>query len=100
MNSKIRVNKIVESVLKDEPRTRSDDFLLVKSVWTIIKPTICDCSYGAIAILHEKYKLPGFETITRARRDLQRKNIDLRACDDMRRIRAEEEELYKNTYER
>ena len=48
-----------------------------------------------IMMFHKTYGLPSIESITRARRLLQRKYPELRADREVEKIRAEEEKQYR-----
>lgn len=72
----IRLEKIVEEVLQKEPLTREDDCYLILMVVQKLFPE--DYSKPFYKVMTEaKYKGISFESITRARRKVQRNHPEL-----------------------
>lgn len=73
---KIRTTEIyVKDALENDPRTRTDDYLLIEAV--ISKMVNTDVSFRSIMQNHNELGLPSLETITRCRRKLQREYPEL-----------------------
>ena len=67
---------IVYEILKNQPETRKDDYLLIEQVIDRIIPTQ-DLSFKNVMTNHKELGLPSLESITRCRRKLQAGNPDL-----------------------
>ena len=67
---------IVYEILKDQPETRKDDYILIERVIDRIIPTQ-DLSFKNVMTNHKELGLPSLESITRCRRKLQAENPDL-----------------------
>ena len=95
MNCKLK--NIVKDTLTNIEKTRSDDYMLT---YFVIKKYLDDKNikieyFYQIMMFHKTYGLPSIESITRARRLLQRKYPELRADREVEKIRAKEEERYR-----
>lgn len=95
MNCKLK--NIVKDTLTNIDKTRSDDYMLT---YFVIKKYLDDKNikieyFYQIMMFHKTYGLPSIESITRARRLLQRKYPELRADREVEKIRAEEEKQYR-----
>lgn len=95
MNCKLK--NIVKDTLTNIEKTRNDDYMLT---YFVIKKYLDDKNikidyFYQIMMFHKTYNLPSIESITRARRLLQRKYPDLRADREIEKIRAEEEKQYR-----
>lgn len=95
MNCKLK--NIVKDTLTNIEKTRSDDYMLT---YFVIKKYLDDKNikieyFYQIMMFHKTYGLPSIESITRARRLLQRKYPKLRADREIEKIRAKEEERYR-----
>ena len=95
MNCKLQ--NIVKDTLTNIEMTRNDDYILT---YFVIKKYLDDKDikidyFYQIMMFHKTYGLPSIESITRARRLLQRKYPELRADREVEKIRAKEEERYR-----
>ena len=95
MNCKLQ--NIVKDTLTNIERTRNDDYILT---YFVIKKYLDDRNmkieyFYQIMMFHKTYGLPSIESITRARRLIQRKYPELRANREVEKIRAEEEKQYR-----
>ena len=95
MNCKLK--NIVKDTMTNIAKTRSDDYMLT---YFVIKKYLDDKNikieyFYQIMMFHKTYGLPSIESITRARRLLQRKYPELRADREVEKIRAKEEERYR-----
>lgn len=95
MNCKLK--NIVKDTLTNIEKTRNDDYMLT---YFVIKKYLDDKNikieyFYQIMMFHKTYGLPSIESITRARRLLQRKFPELRADREVEKIRAKEEERYR-----
>lgn len=64
-----RIKDMVEIILKDTPRARDDDYILIKEVYRRFCGVTKENGFFEVMDLHRG--LPSFESITRARRKLQ-----------------------------
>ena len=92
-----KLRNIVKDTLTNIERTRNDDYILA---YFVIKKYLDDRKmkiddFFQVMIFHKTYGLPSIESITRARRLLQRKYPELRADREVEKIRAKEEERYR-----
>lgn len=95
MNGKLK--NIVKDTLTNIEKTRNDDYMLT---YFVIKKYLDEKNmkieyFYQIMMFHKTYGLPSIESITRARRLLQRKYPELREDREVERIRAEEEKQYR-----
>lgn len=95
MNCKLK--NIVKDTLTNIEKTRNDDYMLT---YFVIKKYLDEKNikieyFYQIMMFHKTYGLPSIESITRARRLLQRKYPELRADREIEKIRAKEEERYR-----
>lgn len=95
MNCKLK--NIVKDTLTNIKKTRNDDYMLT---YFVIKKYLDEKNikieyFYQIMMFHKTYGLPSIESITRARRLLQRKYPELRADREVEKIRAKEEERYR-----
>ena len=73
-----KIEDVVKEVLELYPDTRKDDFILIYRVYkeineaAMIRELFCE-----IMINHHMYGLPAFESITRARRKVQKEYPEL-----------------------
>ena len=95
MNCKLK--NIVKDTLTNIKKTRNDDYILTYFVIKkyLDKKNIKIEYFYQIMMFHKTYGLPSIESITRARRLLQRKYPELRADREVEKIRAKEEERYR-----
>lgn len=75
-----KLNQKVERILRSKPRTRNDDFLLINEVYKEYISTQ-SMSFDLLSKMHRELELPPFESITRTRREIQKDNEELKACD-------------------
>ena len=92
-----RLKNIVKDTLTNIEKTRNDDYMLT---YFVIKKYLDEKNikieyFYQIMMFHKTYGLPSIESITRARRLLQRKYPELRADREVEKIRAKEEERYR-----
>lgn len=92
---KNRVDNTVKNLLENYPHLRSDDFMLIGMVCKILSNIDCTTTFNSVINNHKTYNLPSFESITRARRKLQRRYPHL-SNKKMKEIRKEEEIKYIN----
>lgn len=72
-NNLYKIEEIVEKVLRQNKDTRSDDFILIYRVFKEINENVVIRSpFFEVMLNHKEYGLPAFESITRARRKLQK----------------------------
>ncbi len=95
MSTVKKVESVVKFILEENKEARDDDFLLVALACRRMCPGVMGETFTSVLANHKDYKLPSFESITRARRKLQAANENLRSSERVRRIRSEEEEEYR-----
>ena len=87
-----RLKAQVHTILIEYPKTRKDDFLLVKEVMKNYADTET-LSFDFIMANHKCYELPSFAGITRARRKIQEEDPSLKD-EQMSEIRKEIEDEF------
>lgn len=92
MKPKLIENKVLE-VLKEHPRTRKDDFILILEVYKSYG--VADYTFQHVMTYHSLLGLPSMHTITRARRKLFEKYPELKP-QKITELRAEEEKEFRS----
>ena len=69
---------IVKEVLQDHPDARDDDFRCFGWVCRKVCPSIMQMPFNMVLWQNKQLGLPSYESITRARRKVQEKCVDLR----------------------
>lgn len=77
------VHQLVYDTLKNNPETRTDDFILIREVLSYWLSG--EMSIDSLFLNHKQLGIPSFETITRCRRKIQEQFPEL--------VNAEVEEL-------
>ncbi len=95
-NELYKIESVVMRVLKRNPDTRGDNFLLIAEVYREMCEgdplnDISGYSFYEVMRKHKRFHLPAFESITRARRKIQEKNYELRPDADVQKVRSEQE---------
>ena len=85
--------EMVEKILRNHPKTRDDDNLLMYYVWKKINKDLLNMSYTDI-LLNKDINLPNYNSVTRARRKLQKRHIDLMSTRQIQKLRKQEEQEY------
>lgn len=88
----------VEYILYTCPRSRDDDFILINEVYKRYYFNTNTISFDNMLNNHKYYKLPSFESITRARRKLQAEKEELKACDLVKIAKTKKEDEYRELY--
>ena len=92
MNELKRTSEIVLKVLKEDRLARKDDNYLIKRVHETVLPGASDMTLNQVLSLITLKRLPGFETIRRARQKMQEKHPELNDIKTMiHRLDKEEE---------
>lgn len=91
------LENIVYTVLLKNKQTRKDDFILVLEVIREYCPSLIEMKIKDIMLEHKELGLPSFESITRARRKVQKGHPEL-IDKDAKKIRKELQKEYKNYY--
>lgn len=87
---------LVKEVLEKHPATQDDDFKLYARVCWILSEDKKNMGFYEALYHHEKYNLPSYESVTRARRKIQEEREDLRG--KKRKRRKELAEEYRQEY--
>ena len=97
---KKQVRTIVKQILIENEKTRKDDFLLVYEFINKITGGYAKLMMlSDIANSHVEYGIPSFESITRARRQVQKEMPELKE-NNITEIRAKEEKEFREEYRR
>ena len=95
MNKLYKVEELVEKVLREHTDSRDDNFILIYRVYREInEDLVLRELFFQVMLYHKEYKLPSFESITRARRKLQNKYPELKPSKEVQEIRDKEEMDY------
>ncbi len=87
------LEKIVYDVLLTRKNTRNNDFLLIRDVYYKFGVNTKMASFDIILSRATECKLPPFESITRARRKLQRNFPEL-LDEDVAKLREQQQQIY------
>ena len=96
MNRLYKVEDIVREVLKENKKSRSDNFMLVYEVYCRIDRNLTKKPFNHVMLLHDEYNLPSFESIVRCRRKLQADNENLRPSENIQELRLNKTADYIN----
>ena len=90
--SKLNTTKaLVKSILTSKEDARNSDMLLYLEVAKQINPQVLNQTFGGVLLWLEKYNLPPFESVRRARQKVQAECPWLAACEKVQDFRAENE---------
>lgn len=95
MKKLLTIHKRVERILEKCPEARSNDKLLYYKIALEIDKSAITSSFGYVLMNLDKYHLPSFESVGRARRKVQERHPELRANDKVEYFRAKEEKKYE-----
>lgn len=77
-NNLYKIEDIVKEVLQKDIESRSDDFVLIYRVYLAINENaVVRLPFYELMLNHNQYNLPVFESITRARRKVQKEHPEL-----------------------
>ena len=91
------LENVVYTVLYKNELTRKDDFILVLEVIREYCPSLIEMKVKDIMVEHKELGLPSFESITRARRKIQKEHPEL-VDKDAEKTRKELQKKYKKYY--
>lgn len=95
MNKLYKVEELVEKVLREHTDSRDDNFILIYRVYREInEDLVLRELFFQVMLYHKEYKLPSFESVTRARRKLMKKFPELKPSKEVQEIRDKEEMDY------
>ena len=86
---------VVESVLREYPKTTSYDFLLYTVVAITLNEDVSYYQFTTVMKRHKEFGIPPFESVTRCRRKLQAKYSELAGTQGIEELRDEEEQDYR-----
>lgn len=72
------IEELVKDILINEPRARKDDFYLISRLIERVKPHVLTMQVVEALNVAKEKNFPPFESITRARRKVQRNNPSLK----------------------
>lgn len=96
---KKNMKEIVKRVLIENTEARKDDFVLIYEVVNHITGVAKFMMLKDIALSHTEYGIPSFESITRARRQVQKEMPELKDANTVS-IRKQEEKEFREEYRR
>ena len=91
------LENVVYKVLLNNKKARKDDFILILEVIREYCPVLLEYKFEIVFLEHKELGLPSFESITRARRNLQ-KLYPFLLDNETKKKREELEKEYKNYY--
>lgn len=92
--------RIVKRILIDYPLARDSDIYLYIRVMKSLNPKACDLPFEEVILNMRELGLPLYSTVSRARRDIQLKNPELKGTKKKQEIRAELEQEYREYFKR
>ena len=98
MKNMRKLENIVKYVLEESSEARDDDFLLIFKVYKAINESVIYKDFRQVMRDHVELKLPSFESITRARRKVQKEYPELQSSRKTKEVRSAEEKAYCNYY--
>lgn len=90
-----QLEPVVESILREFPKTRDDDFKLYAVVAISLNEDVGYTNFTTVMKKHKEFGIPPFESVTRCRRKLQAEYPELASSDAIEEFRAEEEKDYR-----
>lgn len=91
-----KTEMLVERALRENPITRTDDFLLILEVYRMLSYRVDTETFAKIAIHHKALKLPMPATITRCRQVVQNFYPELKDVETSIYRENVEQDNYKN----
>lgn len=91
MNDLKTTKALVKSILENKKDTRNSDTLLYLEIAKMKNPQVLNQTFGGVLLWLEKYNLPPFESVRRARQKVQAECPWLAACEKVQDFRAENE---------
>ena len=88
-----KLEDMIKLILKEQPQTREDDFLLYAEIIKAYNPKLLQISARTFFICHKELKIPNIKSVERVRRKIQEKCPEL-ASERTKRKRAEEKGAY------
>ena len=88
-----KLEDVIKPILKEQPQTREDDFLLYAEIIKAYNPKLLQISARTLLICHNELNVPNIKSVERARRKIQEKCPEL-ASERAKRKRAKEEQAY------
>lgn len=107
----LNLRDVIKTLLEEKEELRENDLRLVFNVWVnfLVKGLLDECSMEEIQPmletivycfqLAEMCNLPSYDSITRIRRDIQRKHPELQPSEPIKKLRKERQERIKKMFE-
>lgn len=86
------LTQIIADILIKDDKARDSDTYLYHAVCMYIAPVILTKPFGEVILNPKKYGIPGYDTVTRLRRKVQRDQDELKASEQVTQWRADKEE--------
>ena len=95
MNKLKSIKALVKSILEAKKDTRNSDMLLYLEIAKIKNPQVLNQTFGGVLLWLDKYNLPPFESVRRARQKVQAECPWLASCEEVQNYRAENEATFR-----
>ena len=86
---------IVQNILEEDKRARDNDNYLYAEVMRVVNPAVLDKPLRVVLNNFDQFEVPSIETVGRVRRKLQSEKPWLMASDKVRKLRADNEEVFR-----
>lgn len=96
MKNMRKLEGIVKDALEESKEARDDDFLLIFNVYKAINESVIYKDFRQVMRDHVEFRLPSFESITRARRKIQKEYPELVSSRKTKEVRKAEEKVFYN----
>ena len=91
---------IVKKILIDYPLARDSDIYLYIRVMKMLNPKACDLPFEEVILNLTELGLPLYSSVSRLRRDIQKKIPELKGTKKKQEVRRELEEEYREYFKR
>ena len=95
--SQKNIENIVETILKEVPNTRDDDFELIAEFYSRECPDVLNMNFKYVFLGHKSLGITSFKSIERARRKVQAKHPNL-IGENIKLKRKKLEKEYRDYY--
>lgn len=96
MKERLNTTKaLVRSILEQCPDARNSDMRLYYEVCNTLNKNVLEAPFAFVILKLDRFNLPPFESVRRARQKVQAEYPWLAASDEVELFRAENEEAYR-----
>ncbi len=97
MRKRLNTTKaLVKTILEENKATRNSDMLLYYEVCKRLNESALEAPFAFVILKLDKFNLPPFESVRRARQKLQEKCPWLAASEEVEMFRDENEEAFRD----